>query len=307
MYFINLWLFGEVLDPWNALHYYHEWVFSIASLSLNGDLLTDLYISNLANLSAPSPAGSWLIFVITRIINDPIVVFHVINLIVIYGITRLPKKIESLEFILMVYLFTFSFYWYVLIYLTHRFKIAIGFMIFYFLFEKSTWRRIFLGLSFMSHLSIISIFPFIIWMRKKLEEKVTLSSVLLFLVFYASVIYLLVFSADSTLPMLIWQGKASYLEKYNALVVLIVLIGLLSYNHLSRIVSSNMLYTYMILALVLFDRSRLLMVFFVFLTILQIRSFNKFRDFQFIYLIFIGWDVYRSIDRGLIRFWLDKL
>lgn len=307
MYFINILLFENILDPWNALHFYHEWVLSIASMSLNGNLLTELYISNLANLSAPSPAGSWLIFIITRVVKNPIVVFHIINLIVMYGLTRLPRKIGRLEFLLIVYLFSFSFYWYVLIYLTHRFKIAIGFLIFYLLFKNSRWRRLFLGLSFMSHLSIVSIFPFIVWVRKKLKEKVTLSSVLLFLVFYATVIYLLILGAESNLPFLIWQAKSSYLKEYTTLVLLLVISGLFLYKYFTRIVTSEALKLYIIISLLLLDRSRLLMVFFIFLTVLHTRSFKRVKEFNLLYIIFIGWDIYRSIDRGLIYFWLNNV
>lgn len=306
MYFANFYLIGEDLDPWNALHYYYEWVDSIAFLTWDSKILSNLYITNLSHLSAPSPGASWLVFLITRFVSNPLIVFHVINMSIFFAVTRLPKKMDLKRFLLLVYLFTFSFYWYILIFLTHRFKIAIVFLLFYLIIRNNT-RKYFLTLSFLSHLSILALTPLLLGLKGDWIERIERRNIVYFVLFYVTLLFFILRGIDSELFSLVWRAKLSYIAKYYLLVLPLLLIFFFSYNYLIKIASNNFLMIYVLTTLVLFDRSRLLMVYFVFMSLLHLAKTKSYGRLDQLFGLMCIWDLYRSSEMGLIKHWAGLL
>lgn len=307
MYFANFYLIGEGLDPWNALHYYYEWVDSISLLPWESKILSNLYITNLSHLSAPSPGASWLVFLITRFVSNPLIVFHVINMIIFFAVTRLPKKMDLKRFLLLVYLFTFSFYWYILIFLTHRFKIAIVFLLFYLIIRNTKTRKYFLALSFLSHLSILALSPLLFGLKGDWIERIERRNIVYFIFFYVTLLYFILRGIDSEFFSLVWRAKLSYIDNYYLLVLPLLIIFFFSYNSLIKLASDNLLMVYVLTTLFLFDRSRLLMVYFVFLSLLQLAKTKSYGRLDQLFGLMCIWDLYRSSEMGLINYWAGIL
>jgi len=175
IYSITVIIGGDKLDFWGATIFYYNWVDEISKLDNGFIYIFETYNLTLKEISAPEPVPGFLIYFLTRFIDSSLNVFHFINVLLLIFMVNLIKKTskEKIIFLLMFIAITTGYYEFVLLHMTHRFKIAILFFVIsiYYFNKKKTISEIFFVLSLLSHFSLITVLP-ILYFFKKLGLKI---------------------------------------------------------------------------------------------------------------------------------------
>lgn len=169
-YYFTVVICGDNLDLWGATKFYYQWVENISELGNGISTIFQTYPLTLANISAPEPSAGFLMYLITRFIDSAHSAIHFVNVLcLIFVCGFIGKSIKNI-WLLLLLIITIStgYYEFVLIHMTHRFKIAILFLMvsMYYSRKKKKLADIFLWLSFTAHLSMLFAAPIFLLFRK---------------------------------------------------------------------------------------------------------------------------------------------
>ena len=160
----------EKLDLWGATKYYHNWVEDISNLNTSLSSLVKSYQLSISKISAPEPISGIFIYFLTRLPISNFYIFHLCNilfLILMSNFIYVTRKNTIIYLLLIISLIT-GYYEYVLLHMTHRFKIAIIFFAIsiYIVNKKKRISEMFLILSLLTHFSMILVLPILLMLKK---------------------------------------------------------------------------------------------------------------------------------------------
>lgn len=303
-YFFTIHIAGDKLDLYGAVVYYLNWIENIASLdgvSILG--LVQSYNFSNSDLAAPEPVPGAFIYLITRIVTNPYTVLDILNVMVLYLMVDIifsSIRNRLLLAVLVLALLT-GYYEYVLLHMTHRFKISFLFFLssVYFLKKKPRLSSLFYILSIFSHLSMLTIIP-ILFLLKRLGFR-DLPSLSIRYTFFLLGIVVLFYKFNFAhfnqyYINRIWGGKFSFLNLESELLFdaipyipfILISIGLLYkfYSkieiHIERLLTHSdlfwalLLLLYCVFTLSLIGTSRLLMLYYLCFLIMIVSNFNFF-------------------------------
>ena len=169
-YFIISYYGGESLNIWGANIFYDNWVNGISELSFGFYQFFESYNLNLTQIASPEPVSGYLIYIITRFTNSPVIVFHIINSLFLFFLTFFVLKTyrNKLLFILLIFIITCGYYEFILVHMTHRFKIAVLFFLasVYYLDKNKKISEWLMALTVLTHFSMLSIIPLLYFFRR---------------------------------------------------------------------------------------------------------------------------------------------
>lgn len=170
LYFLTIDIVGSNLDLYGAVIYYINWIENISLIIFSNNVFVETYAITNSNLAAPEPIPGLLIFILTRFSNSATEVLNIMNISVIFLYIHLCSKYLNNKYLfvlLCIALFT-GYYEYVLLHMTHRFKIAI---LFFFISLSLVERHkkisnVFYVLAMFSHLSMLFVLPILYCFQK---------------------------------------------------------------------------------------------------------------------------------------------
>ena len=190
-YFIVSYYGGESLNIWGANIFYDNWVNEMSKLSFGFYQFFESYNLNMTQISAPEPVSGYLIYIITRFTNSPVIVFHIINSSFLFFLTFFILKTyrNKLLFLLMLLIITCGYYEFILLHMTHRFKIAVLFFLasVYYSDKNNKFSEWLLALAILTHFSMLSIIPLLYFFRKldmKLVPVLSIKKILVILIIH---------------------------------------------------------------------------------------------------------------------------
>lgn len=289
LYFLTIDIVGSNLDLYGAVIFYNNWIENISSIIFSNNLFVETYAITNSDLGAPEPIPGILIFILTRFSNSASEVLNIMNISVIFLYIHLCSKYlnnKYLFLLLCIALFT-GYYEYVLLHMTHRFKIAIMF----FLISLSLVERrkkmsnVLYILAIFSHLSMLFVLPILYCFQKmKYRNVPTLSFKYFLAVFFG--LFVLYSMADENLKSDYFQQvlgrKLSILNLQDVFfenmqyIPLILLCSYLLYSLLKKLLGKFnrtqllspkvwlfILLAYILTSLIIVGTSRLLMVYYI--------------------------------------------
>lgn len=170
LYFITTYYGGAALNIWGANTYYDNWVFEMSKLSSGLPEFFGSYSVNLSEISAPEPISGYILYLITRFTSSSTVAFNILNTIFLYYLTFFALKTfrNKVLFILMISLIVFGYYEFILLQMTHRFKISVLFFMVSVNFVEKNVRLAewLLVAALLTHFSLLAIIPLLFFFRK---------------------------------------------------------------------------------------------------------------------------------------------
>lgn len=299
IYTLTIYLIGDKLDTYGAVIYYINWIEEIAKLEFNRYAIIDSYILSNSEIAAPEPVPGLLILVITRFIKSPEYVLHFLNVLMLFFLTYFVKntyKNKILIFLLILSITT-GFYEYVLLHMTHRFKIAILFFMIslFYAGRKNKLSSFFYVMSLLSHLSMLPVIPMILFLKKLGFKQVPNISYfwIIFSFVFMSFIHSLGFNnVNMQSPLFYLANKFEFstlnrglLPRLISLLPIIFIIVFLGYKLTKRILKKfkqntvfwlGILIGYLFITLFIVGTSRLLMVYYLTILVLILSNWNFF-------------------------------
>lgn len=158
------------LDIYGATIFYYNWVDEIVKLQFSLSGLAETYNVTLKEISAPEPIPGILVYFITSFIKVSTSVFHFINVLVLILFVYFIKNTfkDKVLFTLVFIVIVTGYYEYVLLHMTHRFKISVLFLMLslYFTNKKQDLSDVFFVFSLLSHFSMVAILPMMFFLRR---------------------------------------------------------------------------------------------------------------------------------------------
>ena len=320
IYSVFVYSVGDDLDVHDAVKYYIKWVQKIYEIEFSKLLLWDLYITNIKFLFSPSPGSSWIVYLISLIFPYQQYVFDFINILTIGSMVMLiyNSKFKRYKLVLIFYFIAFSFYFYVLFHMTHRFKIAVLFYTFYLnatILNKNKYAKIFLTIALLSHLTMLLCIPFHYVCARYEKNRNLFFSQLKFVFIFYFISSILIFysrvSHDTEFASTIWQNKFSNIEYIFPVLIIFLSLFIIFRKKLNFIYQKFdlMIQILIITGLFIFvDSSRSFMVVFI-LVMLNLISFDskEFKLTPYLLVPFILWDLFRALYQGSIYLLFDSL
>ena len=190
-YFIISYYGGKSLNIWGANIYYDNWVNEMSKLSFGVSQFFESFRVTVTEISAPEPVSGYLIYIISRFTNSPVIIFHIINSLFLFFLTFFILKTyrNKLLFILMLFIITCGYYEFILLHMTHRFKIAVLFFLasVYYSEKNKKISEWLLALTILTHFSMLSIIPVLYFFRKldiKVIPVLSIKKILLILIIF---------------------------------------------------------------------------------------------------------------------------
>jgi len=338
-YFVISYIGGKSLNIWGANIYYDNWVNEISKLSFGFYQFFESFNLNLAEISAPEPVSGYLIYIITRFTNSPTNVFHIINSLFLFFLTFFILKTyrNKLLFILMLFIITCGYYEFILLHMTHRFKIAVLFFLasVYYSEKNKKISEWLLALTILTHFSMLSIIPVLYFFRKldiKVIPVLSIKKILLILIIfitgyllsnkyfsniiigptfsnYNEFLFFMIKSKFATFNFLLENDLFSNFNILTILFILTTIVGFFLIKYLikkkSLILHLLTFFIYILSSLLIVGTTRLLQVYYIvpliiFLSNYRYMSQKKRRSFFIFFSPFILWNLSRSFEHGPI-------
>lgn len=281
------------LDLYGATIYYYNWADEISKLGFSFSELAETYIVTLKEISAPEPIPGILVYFITSFIKLSTNVFHFLNLLVLILFAYFIKNTikDKVIFSLMFLVVATGYYEYVLLHMTHRFKIAILFLMLslYFINKKKGLSDILYIFSLLSHFSMIPTLPLVFMLRRLgftilpsiSSKKLILTAALLSIVYIPNILD----GSDTEYLIYIFLTKFNqsflFIEVIYAAIFLLLVYGI-SIKFINRLKSFGALFwlgalfVYLVLSLSIIGTSRLLMVYYIWFLLIYLANYPFF-------------------------------
>ena len=281
------------LDIYGATIFYYNWVDEIAKLQFSLSGLAETYNVTLKEISAPEPISGILVYFITSFIKVSTNVFHLINVLVLILFAYFIKNTfkEKVLFALMFIVVITGYYEYVLLHMTHRFKISLLFLMLslYFANKKQGLSEALFVFSLLSHFSMIAILPMIFCLRRLGFTVLPRFSVKKSVATIGIVSLVYIFNAfegsDTEYLTLIFFNKFNQSSLPNqavfTLISLLLFYGIFKkffnrFNIFGPLFYLGALFIYIVLSLSFIGTSRLLMVYYITFLLIYLANYPYF-------------------------------
>ncbi|MDB3961737.1 hypothetical protein N9427_00985 [Paracoccaceae bacterium] len=315
---ITFQLLENFSDPYDTDKFYLAWVSGLQDVSFEHDFFKNLYLVSFQTIKAPEPITHIFMWCFGNLTSlSATTLLSLLSIFVIFLLaSNIPTKPQEflVTFLILLYLTSFSYYWFVLFEITHRLKLSIIFLIISITAKKyrySNLSSLLLLLSIFTHFSVILMLPIFFYFRKynfngpELEEKqflIWLLGGILFLFLLFSVFLIGEDFNDFTLLII---NKLPFINKSNLIIIIGSCIFYIFYKKYFRSEKFTRVVAlvFLVVAINFLGTSRILML--VMLACTLVVLFNpdmiflktyKLHISKMVFLTILCWDIFRYVE-----------
>lgn len=290
-------------DLFETNKFYFSWIDSLSFVKLDTDIIAKLISVTAYKISSFEPLSAFFVFLLSKILSGENLI-HILNvsfILLIFNLVSKNNKFWLLILILLTIEILFGFYTSILLFQTHRLKLAI--IAFYFLLKYRSNLLLLIVVPTLFHFSILVISPLIyLFVEKASNLRKSFPYLLLFGFIFSSIYFI---AMDNFFIEQVILNKLDYfimdsLKLYILLALTILFVFIRKRKINLSLDKHYVILMYFIFLLIFFDLSRILMLFYVCVLGFFVKNIFEKKVFNIFFLTIFIWSLYRGLDFSLI-------
>lgn len=288
----------DAYDLFETNKFYLNWISALGDMTIDNEFVLNLILETANQIRAFEPISGFIVFLLARIFHGETVI-HALNVVFLISFFRLTDLVKNWQvFLLFVVLEIFlGFYSSILLFQTHRLKIA--FIVYFILLRYAKESLKLIILPVLSHFSFMVLAPFTLFFAGRTSRLFFKSGYSLM----AIVLLLILYSVVKSNPVIdqVILNKLSHIKPFMRFEVgvILMLCGLLYRVVHNRVNGLYILLLYVSALLVLVDLSRVLMMLYLCLYAFAWHESTRSTSLGVLFITFFGWSLYRGLSYSI--------